>query len=262
MGKQQLAKAAAAVVANRANDEKQRTQMTTIIVQLDKIEDDVETANDTLETLRTNKEAKKAEADDPENIDWLRNIELRTDNNATTAATFKKEILQKLNSIPEAEWKVYTNGSSCNGKGYAIAMIHLATYINQKFTLLQYGCLLGVKPGHHNVDITMKKLVQLRIMRGSLDKQGLTVYGLVDTLRIHIQYDEDDSLKDELNRLFTEENAAIEARSLKKSKRKNASNGGKKRSQPKQQTNNDTEDTDEGNSESDEVDDKSETAEN
>ena len=174
---------------------------------------------------------------------WLRKIESRIDNNTETAATFKKEILLKFKSIPEVEQKVCTNGSSCNEKDYTTAMFHLATYFDQKFTLSQYGCLFRVKPGHHNVDIAMKKLVQLRIMKGSLGKQGLIVYSLVDTLRIHIRYDEDDSLEDELNRLFMEGNAAIEARSLKKNKRKNASDGGKKRSQPKQRTNDQTRET-------------------
>ena len=106
MGKQHLAKAAAAIAASGANNGEQRAQMTTIMAQLEKTEDKVATADNMLETLRTEKEAKEADTDDPENVDWLRNIELKKDNDATTATTFKKEILLKLNSIPEAEWKV------------------------------------------------------------------------------------------------------------------------------------------------------------
>ena len=98
-------------------------------------------------------------------------------------------------------------------------------------------------------------------MKESLDKQSLTIYGPVDTLRMNIRYDEDDSIEDELNKLFLVGNAAIEARIIKKSKRKNASNGSKKRSQSKQQPSKDTEDTDEENSESNEVDDNVEIAE-
>ena len=117
------------------------------------------------------------------------------------------------------------------------------------------------KPGHHNVDIGMKKLVQLRITKESLNKQGLTVYGLVNMLCIHIWYNENNSIKEEPNKLFLEGNVAIEARSIKKNKRKNASDGGKKGSQPKQQTNEDTEDKDKEKSESNEVDDNSNIAE-
>ena len=42
-------------------------------------------------------------------------------------------------------------------------------------------------------------------MKESLNNQGSTVYGLADTLRIHIRYDEDDSIEDELNKFFWRE---------------------------------------------------------
>ena len=146
MGKQQLATVAAAVTASGANDEEQRAQIIMIMAQLEEAEDNVETADNILETLRTNMEAKEAGVDDPENVDWLRNIEAKTDNDAKTVATFKREIVLKLNSIPEAEWQVYTNVSSRNGKDYTTAMIHLATYFDQKFTLATVWMLrlLGV----------------------------------------------------------------------------------------------------------------------
>ena len=99
-------------------------------------------------------------------------------------------------------------------------MIQLTTYFNQKFTLQEYGSLVGVAPGHHNVDIEMEKLIQLRIMKESLNNQGSKVYGLVDMIHIHIQYDKDDSIEDELNKLFLQGNAAIEARNIKKGKGK------------------------------------------
>ena len=89
-------------------------------------------------------------------------------------------------------------------------MSHLATYYNQKFSLIEYGCLLRIKGGHHNVILAMKKLVWLRIMKPSCNQQGSIVYGLVDTLRIHIRYDEDDSLQNDLDRLFKEGNAIVE----------------------------------------------------
>ena len=80
--------------------------------------------------------------------------------------------------------------------------------------MTEFGCLLGVKEGHHNVIRAMKKLVWLRIMKESHNKQGSIVYGLVDTLRMHVRYDEDNSLQDDLNKLFKEGNAIIEKRSL------------------------------------------------
>ena len=157
------------------------------MAQLEEAEDEVKTTDNMLATLQTNILAEEAGVDNLENVDWLRNIAAKTNNNVETSATFKREIALKFNSIPDAEWKVYQNGLTRNVKDYAKAMIHLPIYFDQKFTLPQYGCLLGVKSGHHNVDIGMDKLVQLRIMKESLDNQGLTVYSLADTLRMHIR---------------------------------------------------------------------------
>ena len=43
-------------------------------------------------------------------------------------------------------------------------------------------------------------------MRESLNGQDLKVYGIVDMIRLHIRYNEDNSIEDELNELFLEEN--------------------------------------------------------
>ena len=75
-------------------------------------------------------------------------------------------------------------------------------------------------------------------MKASCNQQGSIVYGLVDTLRIHIRYDEDDSLQEDLDRLFREGNNIIKKRGRK---RKNAS-----------ETSDDSKDTDKESSESDE----------
>ena len=138
-GKQQLAEALANVAASGVNNGEQIAQLTTILAQLVKTEADVAKANDRLGTLQTKKEAEEVGARDPENIDWLQNIKLKDNNDSTTAATFTKELRMKLDSISEAEWKKYTNGSFFNGKKYATAMSHLATYYDQKFSLAQFG---------------------------------------------------------------------------------------------------------------------------
>ena len=59
-------------------------------------------------------------------------------------------------------------------------MIQLVTYFNRSITLQEYRSLLGLAPGHHNVDIGMEKIIQLKIMKESLNGQGLKVYGIVD----------------------------------------------------------------------------------
>ena len=86
--KQQVAKASANVAANGANNGEQMTKLTIILAQLVKTEADVARANNRLETLQTKKEAEEAGVRDPENVDWLRNIKLKDNNNSTMAATF------------------------------------------------------------------------------------------------------------------------------------------------------------------------------
>ena len=48
-------------------------------------------------------------------------------------------------------------------------------------------------------------------------------------IHLHIRYDEDDSIEDELNEYFLEGKTAIKARQIKKGKRKNASDGRQKK---------------------------------
>ena len=98
-------------------------------------------------------------------------------------------------------------------------MIQHATYFKQSCTLQQYGSLLGVAPGHYNADIAMEKLIQLGIIKESVS-QGFKVYGMVDMMRLHIQCNEDDSIKEQLNELFWVGNAVIKASKAKKGKKK------------------------------------------
>jgi len=49
----------------------------------------------------------------------------------------------------------------------------------------------------------------------SADHIGLKVYGIVERIPQHIQYDEDNGIKEELNKLLSVGNAKIIARKLK-----------------------------------------------
>ena len=135
-------------------------------------------------------------------------------------------------------------------------MIQYATYSNQIFTLQQFGSFLWVAPGHHNVVITIEKLIQLGIMEEFVNSQGFKVYGIVDMIRLHIRYDEDDSIKEQLTQLILERNVVIDKRRIERGKRKNASDSRKKRRTTKHRNNDnieDTDDTDNDNYEFDEV---------
>ena len=49
----------------------------------------------------------------------------------------------------------------------------------------------------------------------SADHIGLKVYGIIGRIRQHIQYEDDDGIKEELNELLSAGNAKITARKLK-----------------------------------------------
>ena len=90
----------------------------------------------------------------------------------------------------------------------------------------------------------MEKLIQLRIMEESDNRQGLKVYSIVDIIRLQIWYEEDNSIKEQFIQLFLEGNAIIKARRIKRGKRKNTSDNKKKRSKAKYGYTDNTEDTD------------------
>ena len=81
--------------------------MTTIDAQLEEAEDNLAATADILATLRTDMVAKEEGMDDPEHVDWLRNIEAKTNNDAGIATTVNREIGLRFNSIPKDNWKVF-----------------------------------------------------------------------------------------------------------------------------------------------------------
>ena len=184
---------------------------------------------------------KKVGARDPENIDWIRNNKSIDKNNLTAAATFTAELQRKLDSFSEAQQNDYTNGSNYKEKWVATAMSYLATYYNCNFSLTEFGLLLGVMENNHNVKLVIKKLIQLKIMKDFHNRQGSIVYSLVDTLCIHIRYDEDDSLQKDLDSSFREGIDIIKERGRKRKKTN--------------ETSNDSKDTDKGSSASDDEED-------
>ena len=125
---------------------------------------------------------------------------------------------RRLDAIPEEQWNIFKAGSMRKLKRYATYMSQIATYYDSKFSVTEFGFLLGVKENHHNVKLAIEKLVQLRIMEEFTNLQGATAYGLVSTLRIHLRYDPDDSLQEDLNRSFREGHDIINKRSCKRKK--------------------------------------------
>ena len=234
--------ASANIVASGTNVE-QVAQLNTTLAQLAKSEADEREAKVSLESLHSEKEEKESGTKDPENMEWIRNLEVINESNKASKAAFIAELDKQLDSLPDEWWNEVTNGSNCKAKLIAKIIVHLATYYDQNFSATEFGVLFGVVENNHNVKLAIKKLVHLRIMKEFCDNQGSVVYGLVDTLQIHLRYEEevDDSIQRDLDRLFRGSNAIIKERSLKK-----------KRASETSDDDEDTKDTNEGSPESEE----------
>ena len=210
-------KASQTFVSSGASTEQLPT-LQKILSQLEKSKEDVKVAEDSLESLQMEKEEKESGRKDQENIDWLRTICLIDENNAREAATYATELHKRLDAIPDGQWNIYKGGSMRKLKRYATYMSQIATYYDSTFSETEFGILLGVRENHHNVKLAIEKLVHLRIMEKRTNQQGATTYGLVSTLRIHLRYDPDDSLQEDLDRSYREGHDIINKRSRKKQK--------------------------------------------
>jgi len=65
------------------------------------------------------------------------------------------------------------------------------------------------------MEIAMEWLIQLGIMTEYADNIGLKEYGIVEWICQNIQYKNEDSIEEELNKLVLAGNAEITARQLK-----------------------------------------------
>ena len=94
-------------------------------------------------------------------------------------------------------------------------MIQHAIYFNQSFTLRKFGMLLGLATPHHNIDIAKDWLIQLEILEESDNSIGMKVYGIVEMIRLHIRYEKDNGIENQLTQLLLEGNTTIKARKIK-----------------------------------------------
>ena len=155
---------------------------------------------------------------DPETMEWIRNLEVINESNEASKATFIAELDKRLDSMPNMWWDEVTNGSNRKSKWLAESICRLATYYDQNFIEPDLGILFGVVGKNHNIKLAIKKLVYLRMLKASTDGQGSVVYGLVDTLKMHLRYEAevDDSIRKDFDRLYREGNAVINKRKRKR----------------------------------------------
>jgi len=70
-----------------------------------------------------------------------------------------------------------------------------ATYFNACFTMDQFGSMMGLKRSSHNMEVGMEVLVKATIMEISKNEVNQDVYGLVASIKHHIDYRNQDEEK-------------------------------------------------------------------
>ena len=113
--KQLFTEASANVVANGTSVE-QFAHLKTTFAQLAKSEADEREAEDRLESLQFEKDEKVSGTKDPENIEWIRNLEVINKSNEASKAAFIAELDKQLDSMPTNWWDEVTNGSNRKSK--------------------------------------------------------------------------------------------------------------------------------------------------
>ena len=77
-----------------------------------------------------------------------------------------------------------------------------------------------MRPDKHNTKLALEKLMEVRVVASTTDDEGDEVFGLVDTLQMHLQYESNSALeariKADLKRLYNEGHDTIQARKEKK----------------------------------------------
>lgn len=81
--------------------------------------------------------------------------------------------------------------------------------------MAMYGMLLGLVTPHHNMEVAKYWLIRQGIMVESDNNIGEKVYGIVEMIRKHIQYEKDDGIEEQLIKLLSVGNAKITARNIK-----------------------------------------------
>ena len=122
--------------------------------------------------------------------------------------------------MPDTWWDEVRNGSNRKSKWLAKSICQLLAYYDQYFTETELSLLFGVVGNNHNTKLAIEKLMYLRILKKTTDSQGSEVYVLVDMLKMHLRYEEDaeveESIGEDLERLYREDNDIINARKRKR----------------------------------------------
>jgi len=96
-------------------------------------------------------------------------------------------------------------------------MLSYAIHFNDRFCMEEFGSMLGLKGSSHNMEVGMNVLVQERIIEVSKNNINQDVFGIVATIKQHIDYrdQDEDEIKRQLKQLYADGSLKVSARVAK-----------------------------------------------
>ena len=113
---QQLYATATANVIKDGATEAQNKRVTTLFAKLARSETAKTVAEDLLESHQSGMEDKLSGKNDPETMEWIRNIEVINKSNEASKAAFIGELKQRFDPKPDKWWEEVRNGSNRKSK--------------------------------------------------------------------------------------------------------------------------------------------------
>ena len=207
------------VLKNGATDEKFDV-VTSLYRQLAKSEATEMTTDNRFEAYQSYMEVTRSGRNDPEHMEWTRIKERVDKSNRAWKAAFTGELNKRIESKPNNWWNEFRNGSQRKSKWLAIEICHVLAYYDQCLPEARLSRIFKVAPNNHNTKLALEKLMEVRVVASTTDDDGDEVFGLVDTLQMHLQYESNSALearvKADLKRLYNEGTGVIKTRKEKK----------------------------------------------
>ena len=188
------------------------------LAKLEKSEVAKMASEDHLESHQSGMEDKLSGKNDPETMEWIRNIEAITKSNEESKAAFLLELNKRFESKDDKWWDEVRRGSKAQIKMASLVHLIFFAYYTQYFTETELSCIFGVLRDNHNTNLALEKLIDVRILRKSNDERGSIVYVLIDMLKMNLRYKADaeieESVRNNLEQLYREGNLIIKKKDI------------------------------------------------
>ena len=212
----------ATIVASDTVDSEHSNQLEIANTQLRKNRAEQVTVSCTLLRYKTKWSDKESGKHDRNHIDWQRSITKKKRGEGWNHIYVWDNIGVRFGLINK--WDIVTSGLKRHDKEYAQDILQICVYFNHRFPMSKLHMLLGLAPKHHNMDIAMDLLLKSGLMTEYKNDCGENEYGIVEWISEHIQYKNEDGIKEEHKAMISAGKVATKARLLTINSGKNKRN--------------------------------------